>query len=174
MTHNQHGLAVPACGCGPVLARAQLFLLKVLLVAVRVLDQPCLALLAGVELGVDHLLLLQRADADARALKVLFDLDAHLQLHQAAEDSIDVGQDTICVRPQRVAQCPQRLNAVMDKQNLKAIALKLVRRGDQLAHVEHPGDLEPQHRGLLVVDVLHLDARCITIVALLQLEEEVT
>eukprot|EP00966_Prymnesium_polylepis_P176615 4089275-Prymnesium_polylepis.1 len=77
-------------------------------------------------------------------MKVLLDFDARLQHHQTAEDSVDVGKDAVRICAQRVAKGPQRLDAVVDEQDLEAITLELVCRGHQLAHVEHPGNLEPQ------------------------------
>ena len=131
------------------------------------------ALLARVEGRVNLLLLVEHADHLAVAVEVLLDLDALLQLHQHTEHRIHVRQQAVLLGAQALADGAQHLQPVKHEQYLQTVTLELVGRRDELAHVEHPGDLEAEHCALVLVDRDHLLVRRIAVVARPALVQEV-
>ena len=57
---------------------------------------------------------------------VLLDLDARLELHHATQHRVRVGQHAIVLGFDRTAERAQRLDAVVQEQELEPVALKLV------------------------------------------------
>ena len=107
------------------------------------------------------------------ALEVLLHLQVFLEIHQPARHRVDVGQDAVNVVAKRAAEGAEGLDAVVGEQDLEPVALQLVGGRDELARVEHGGDLKAQVTALGVVDGEHLLAGGVAVVALLALSEEV-